>query len=399
MKRTNILLIILIVLFTLISGCVFYLFLSDDDFDFEKVIINDTELQENNIEDNIVIEFIDDLLPAYPIGYEFEVLKENNDAIILTSSNDNVASINNNKVKTINKGKSTITATVNDKVETIDINVTDLYTLPDTDSANKPFLKDTICNEEEAHMLDEILKLQIDEAGYKTRAGVVAAARFLSLEFPYKIAYFSESGRLDNTTGTAICDGEGRYYHEGLFLSEDKFDNLEASIYGPAYWGQFFEEDDSDDHSLDDFYLYDGFVPADIGSHLYLSKRPNGFDCSGFVSWCYLNGGFDLGDMGAGGPGTYGMTDLGELAWINDELLQSDKIKAGDLVGYPSHIGIVIGVEDDYIWVADTLITGLKVTKYERNKESFDALGEDAFTYFLLMDSEYLNDGNYTEMW
>ena len=93
------------------------------------------------------------------------------------------------------------------------------------------------------------------------------------------------------------------------------------------------------------------------------------------------------------------MTDLGELVYISNDLLQSDRIKAGDLVGYPSHVGIVIGVEDDYIWIADTLITGLKVTRYERNVESFNALGKDAFTYFMLMDDEYVEDGNYTPMW
>ena len=390
MKKINRLLTIIIILTLLICASLLYLVLDSDDY-----FIHEEEPQQIDIE----IEFIDNLYPAYPIGYELDVLVNNDPNIVLTSSSDSIATIVNNKIITKAKGTATISATVNDISKTIDINVTDLYTLPDYHSENKPFLKDTICTTSEAHMLDEILSRKINEAGYKTRAGVVAAARFLSLEFPYKLAYFSESGRLDDTTGTAICDGEGRYYHTGLFLSEDKFSILEKSIYGPAYWGQFFEEDDSDDHSLDDYYLYDGFVPSDIGSHLYLSKRPNGFDCSGYVSWCYLNGGFDFGDMGAGGPGSYGMTNLGELVYIDDELLQSDRIKAGDLVGFTSHIGIVIGVDDDSIWIADTLITGLKVVKYERNTASFSALGEDSFRYFLLMDDEYLEDGNYTSMW
>ena len=103
--------------------------------------------------------------------------------------------------------------------------------------------------------------------------------------------------------------------------------------------------------------------------------------------------------MGAGGPNTYGMTDLGEFVYIDDELLQSDRIKAGDLVGFAGHVGIVIGVEDDYIWIADTLITGIKVTKYERNVDSFNRFGEDSFKYFMLMDDEYQDDGNYTSMW
>ena len=365
-----------------------------------NVIENGNKQTDNTTDTQEVIEFnlYDNLLPAYPIGDEFTIIDNDDSRIILSSSNENVVSVSGTSVITKSKGTATITANVGDITKSIDIRVTDLYTLPDY-SDDKPFLKETICDQEEAHMLDEILEIQIDEAGYQTRAGVVAAARFLSLQFPYKLAYFSESGRLDSTTGTAVSDGEGRYYHKGLYLSEDKFDLLERSIFGQATWGQFFEADDSDDHSQDDYYLYAGFVPADIGSHKYLSKRPNGFDCSGFVAWCYYNGGFDFGDMGAGGPGSYGMTNLGELAYINNDLLQSDRIKAGDLVGYPSHVGIIIGVEDDYIWIADTLITGLKVTKYERNVESFKTLGEDAFTYFMLMDDEYIEDGNYTPMW
>ena len=128
-------------------------------------------------------------------------------------------------------------------------------------------------------------------------------------------------------------------------------------------------------------------------------KRPNGLDCGGFVSWCYYNAGYDFGDMGAGGPGSYGMSMLGERVSITDELLQSDRIKAGDLCGFTGHVGIVIGVEEDYIWIADTIRTGTKVRRYERNVESFNELGDDAFTYFMLMDEEYLEDGNYTEMW
>ena len=390
--RTVLISLVSLLIVLIISGLI-YITIDDKRIEQEQI------QEEIKIENEHKLEFKDDFLIAYPIGYELDILKENYPDVSLSTSNENICKIVDNKVITTGKGIATITASIGDTNKSLDINVTDLYTLPDYDSANKPFLKETICNEDEAHMLDEILEYKINQAGYGTRAGVVAAARFLSLEFPYKLAYFSESGRLDTTNGNAYCDGEGRYYHKGLFLSEDKFALLEKSMYGPAYWGQFFDEDDSDDHSLDDFYLYDGFEPSDIGSHLYLSKRPNGFDCSGYVSWCYLNGGFDLGDMGAGGPGSYGMTGLGELVYIDDELLQSDRIKCGDLVGFASHIGIVIGVEDDYIWIADTLVTGLKVTKYERNTESFDALGEDSFKYFLLMDSEYKQDGNYTEMW
>lgn len=345
----------------------------------------------------------DDPYPMYPVGQQIAL---NCDVVSIgysgnlseTSSDENVATVSNNVVTCTGEGKATIRIGSNDVYKEFEIMVTDLYTLPEADSSLKPFLTETICTTEEAHMLDEILEKKINEAGYETRAGVVAAARFLALEFPYKLAYFSESGRLDPASSNR-CDGEGRYYHKGLYLSEDKYEDIVASRYGPKYWGLFFREDTSDDHSLDEYYLSGGFVPADIGSYLYLSKRPNGFDCSGHVSWCYYNGGFDLGDLGAGGPGSHGMTQLGELVYVTDELLQSDRIKAGDLVGFTAHIGIVIGVDDEHIWISDANTSGLKNTCYERNVESFAKDGKNTWKYFILMDSEYLEDGNYTPMW
>ena len=408
MKKLNTLIIILIVVFVITAGTISFLLFKEKSAvqtsttTTSEVIENKDAVevadQKPKKDKEITLKFISDLYPAYPIGYELDILVTNDADITMSSSNENIASIVNNKVVTKAPGMVNITASYNDQKISQEIIITDLYTIEDI-NPNKPFLKETICSSKQAHLLDDVLERKIEDAGYKTRAGVVAAARFLSLQFPYKLAYMSESGRLDDTTGTAVSDGEGRYYHKGLFLSEDKFDILGNSIFGRATWGQFFEEDDSDDHSKDEEYLSGLLTTSDIGTHLYLSKRPNGLDCSGFIAWCYYNGGFDFGDMGAGGPSTYGMSDLGELVYINDELLKSDRIKAGDLVGFAGHVGIVIGVEKDYIWIADTLITGLKVTKYERNVESFNQLGENSFKYFMLMDSEYQDDGNYTQMW
>ena len=341
--------------------------------------------------------------PLYPVDeiieLDYTYICLGNGNIIISSDNEDVVMVEKDTLKTINPGIANITISSNDMSDSFAIEVTDLYTKSDADSDLKPFLTTLLIKDpQEAKKLDDTLKMKIDEAGFGTRAGVVEAARFLGLNFPYKLAYFSEAGRLDPLS-SRHSDGEGRYYHYGLFLSEDKFDELGPSIFGRATWGQFFREDTSDDHSLDEFYLYDGFVPSDIGSQLYLSKRPNGLDCSGHVSWCYYNGGFDLGDLGAGGPGTHGMSQLGEFVWINDELLQSDRIKAGDLVGFAGHVGIVIGVEDNYIWISDNLVSGLKVKRYERNKASFDELGHNSWQYFMLMDEVYKEDGNYTAMW
>ena len=355
------------------------------------------------INSTVYIDVKNNIYPLYPIGQKIELDIEtvsigNASDISISSTDEAIVTVHDKTLLCKAKGSADIIIASKQTDKTIRINVTDLYTLPIADSTNKPILNKTICTSEEAAMLDKVLENKIDEAGYKTRAGVVAAARFLALEFPYKLAYFSESGRLDPASSIQ-CDGEGRYYHKGLYLSEDKYADITEKIYGPAYWGQYFLEDTSDDHSKDDYYLVDGFKPSDIGSQLYLMKRPNGLDCSGHVSWCYYNAGFDLGDLGAGGPGAHGMNELGEFVMIDEELLKSDRIKAGDLVGFSAHIGIVIGVDDKHIWISDNLVSGLKNTCYERTMESFNQLGDNSWKYFMLMDSEYLEDGNYTPMW
>ena len=378
---------------------------SDTYYIHVKDSLNKTISTDSIINSTLYIDIDDNLkYPFYPINEDLDLSYKvltigKDDNLKIESSDENIISVNDNKFHTNGVGTCTITISSGNISDSVDIEVTDLYTGIDTDSMSKPILNKTICDSIQAHKLDQVLEIMVNDAGYKTRAGVVAAARFLTLQFPYRLAYFAESGKLDSTNDPRVSDGEGRYYHKGLYLSEDKFEDIVASIYGLRYWGQYFMEDTTTDHSRDAEFLEGGLTVADLGSSLYKMKRPNGLDCGGFVSWCYYNAGFDFGDMGAGGPGTYGMSILGERVSITDELLKSDRIKAGDLCGFIGHVGIVIGVEDDYIWIADTIRSGTKVRRYERNVESFNALGEDSFTYFMLMDSEYLEDGNYTPMW
>ena len=144
----------------------------------------------------------------------------------------------NGKLKTSKVGNAIVRGFVNDNVvKEVEIVVTDtIVAMPNNFNDKKDYLP---CNEytlEESQLLDEILEYRISEAGYQTRAGAVAAARFLTLEFPYRIAYYWETGRLNNT-GKKYVDGEGRYYHKGLYLDSSKYDSIEASLFGPAMWG------------------------------------------------------------------------------------------------------------------------------------------------------------------
>ena len=89
------------------------------------------------------------------------------------------------------------------------------------------------------------------------------------------------------------------------------------------------------------------------------------------------------------------MTDLGETVIVTKELIDSNKVKAGDLVNWWGHIGIIIGIDDTTYYVAESLDTynGLVVKEYKKETMPKD------WTFIMLMDSVYKNDGNYTNMW
>lgn len=284
--------------------------------------------------------------------------------------NKDYIELDNLEIKPIKSGKSNITVKALDKELSIEV-VSSKYYVPTTSLTGKENLSCDLVSKEENELLDEILKGKVNDVGNKTRAGAVEAARFLTLHFPYKIEYFYENGRL----GTNKIDGEGRYYHEGLYLNSSKYSSISKSGSGPKTWG------------------------CKLYSSPVKKKTNNGLDCSGFVSWALLNGGFNPGDLGAGFTSTRNLTDLGELKKVTKSLIESNKIKAGDLVhNYEAtgHIGIIIGIDNDNYYVAQAIWyddNGVTVTKVSKSNMP------SKFPHVVLMDSYYKNDGNYTEMW
>ena len=179
--------------------------------------------------------------------------------------------------------------------------------------------------------------------------------------------YFNENGRLP------YCDGEGRYYHEGLYLNEYKAEKegIVRTVRGPQPWG------------------------CPIFSIPYGSAQRNSLDCSGFVSWCLVNAGFDPGDIGAGpAPSVFDLSDLGEKHLITAESL--DEVKIGDLFSANGHIAILIGIKDGeyYIAESDSLID-VRVQIADKDK-----LIASAFNYWVDMDEFYgYNDGKMNKFW
>lgn len=296
------------------------------------------------------------------------------------SDHPEVAMVENGLVTGVSEGKTVIRAIASNGLEEeVEVQVTPLIvTMPNRFQWKKKYLACNQYTKEEAILLDQILQDRIAKAGYQTRAGVVAAARFLTLEFPYRIAYFYENGRLENHYDKRKVDGEGRYYHVGLYLSEDKYSMITPSWDGPAMWGCPLTNRD------------------DTGPYTLYTPYPNGLDCSGFVAWALLNGGFDLGDIGAGiDPNYLDFSDVGEKVTITPQLLNSSRVKVGDLIGLYGHIAMIVGMDDTNYYLAESLIElkGPSITVYSRQQLP------SIYRYIMLMDDVYKNDGNLTNRW
>ena len=152
----------------------------------------------------------------------------------------NILKVENDIMYAVSAGTTKVTATLKDgNSKTYNVVVTDLI-VPPVINNEKQIVPCNRYTLEENILLDKILESRVLEAGFGTRAGVAAAARFLSLEFPYSIPYFNENGRLDSHGTRPRVDAEGRYYHKGLYLNSYKFKELDQSAItsgGPNIWG------------------------------------------------------------------------------------------------------------------------------------------------------------------
>ena len=293
-----------------------------------------------------------------------------------------IAKYEDGKIIALKEGKTYL---YSDKIDQeLEIVVTNLLTKPYATKEKKKLLTCHAYTEEESKLLDTILEYKVNKAGYQTRAGALAAARFLTLEFAYRVPYFYENGRVPisstnkSNINNHIADGEGRYYKKGLYLSDSKKKQIIKSYKGPAIWGcnlMNFE-------TREEWGYYSGQL------------RPNGLDCSGFVTWALKQAGFEPGDVGAGeDPGRDGQcTDLGKFVTLSDNI---NNIKAGDLLNWWGHIAMLIGIDNDTYYVAESLsyIGGVRAMIYTKQELL------STFKYAVLMDDYYKKEGLYTKMW
>lgn len=205
----------------------------------------------------------------------------------------------------------------------------------------KPFMKCNTYTEGDRIRLEAQLKTAIAVAGYGTRAGVVEAARFLVGALDYKVPYLGPK-----TIDTRL----GRYSKVGLNIG--KKDGWGCQVSG---WTQ-------------------------------------GMDCTNFVWWAFSQNGLSISP--------YGTSNTGKTV---DEL---SKIRVGDLLLSPcssgecrsdfSHVGIIIGIDNNYIYVAESTtgkINAIITSKWPRN--NMNKTGK----FSVVKHVTYASDGNLTNMW
>ena len=292
-----------------------------------------------------------------------------------SSSNEDIISVDNYGNLTGKQvGTSTITVTTNNITEKWDIKVSDLIRPTTLNNKKKTVPCNKYSNEQIAE-LDDILASRVEIAGEGTRAAAVEVSRFLTLEFPYKIPYFYENGRI-STNGV---DGEGRYYRKGLYLGVEKQKQIEKVMVGPSSWGcplTNFEDD---------------------GYMIPNAKYPNGLDCSGYISWILKQAGLDIGDIGAGFSSRYNYTQVGELNRNSYELLHSGKVKPGDLIGWDGHIAMIGGMTDTKIYVTESLLPGVIMDEYDYSNPRSKFYSR--YDHIIDMSGQYKGDGNLRYMW
>jgi hypothetical protein len=311
----------------------------------------------------------------YPDGYDTSRTYNIEDSSIISIEGDTIKGLAN--------GTTTLNVQLKDgNHKNYKIMVTDIIS-PPTLNNRKEYLPCMRYTQEEADLLDKILDSRVQEAGEGTRGGVVAAARFINLEFKYQIKYFNENGRLNNHGIRPHVDGEGRFFHKGMYLQTDKYNVLEpgASDTGPKPWG---------------CEIYDRFISR---------MNKNGLDCSGFVTWAMYQGGFIYHDSGAGEFAEFDddLSDLGPHHEITDNYMKTGNYQVGDFIARNGHAALIVGITDDTVYTAESLPPRLEIYIYGRytdlsNHKSL--VHDDNLTYVVEMDDIYPNGkGWYHNYW
>ena len=204
----------------------------------------------------------------------------------------------------------------------------------------KPYMSCNTYTASDRIRYESILKNAVSRAGYGTRAGVVEAARFLVGGLPHKVKYLGPK-----TVDTRL----GRYNKVGLNIG-----------YSDG-WG------------------------------CWVSGWEQGMDCTNFVNWAFVQAGLTL-------TGVYSTSNT----YTSSSVVS--RLRVGDLMLTPAesgtsnftHVGIIIGIDSNYIYVAESTtgnVNAIVTTKWSKSNMPRSGKFSVAKLY------TYPSEGNVTNMW
>lgn len=270
-----------------------------------------------------------------------------------TSSNPSVATINNGVITAVGVGDTIVTATsegvsTTAKIKVKIVSTSDIYTFKYVkNQMDKPLMACNTYTASDRAKLEDQLYRAIQKVGYGTRAGVVEAARFLVGALDYRVPYLGPKSKSVDPESVL-----GYYNKVGLNIGHNRG------------WG------------------------------CYVYGWKQGIDCTGFTSWAFKNGGVKLSGVYSN-SNTYPSTQV-----VN-------QIRPGDLMLSPcydscrfdadySHVGVVIGVDENKIYVAESTtgsINSIVITELDKKNMP------TKYKFAVAKLYKYENDGKLTDMW
>ena len=317
---------------------------SNGNYSFNIILLNDQEFKKSIEINNIIKNYIcsgeitstGTRITVNPT----EDIKEYNWII----GNEKIKGSNvYNSDKGINNAKVNLVFD-NNKTYQVNCNITDklIYHFKYDENNTKPYMRCNTYTQEDKVRLDALLKRAVDEAGYGTRAGVVAAARFLVGGLDYKVKYLGPK---------EVNSQLGRYQRIGLNIGQS------------GAWG------------------------------CGISGWTQGMDCTNFILWAFYQNGiktYPYSTIHSNVREVINQIKVGDLLYTpctSSECKNAYKL---------DHVGIIIGIDDKYFYVAEATtgsIDAIVVSKWE--KYNMPTSGKFSRVHFF----NYGSDGNVTNMW
>lgn len=123
-----------------------------------------------------------------------------------------------------------------------------------------------------------------------------------------------------------------------------------------------------------------------------------GLDCTGYTSWAFIQAGFDKSIIrtSSQSEGMWGEFNAikHKYAFSKANLEIAKQIKPGDIVWREGHVGIVIGVNEDTVQIANEI--GPIIVQTNKKSNGASTSGQAAFTHFVLFDDFYTMYGSNT---